>query len=139
MVLWSWQLLQSACQLPSSQNSSASPLCGMMWSTTVAFTNRPCFMHLTQRGCAFKNRFRAFSHRPSYPRTDALARSAVCSFAWSAQYIPSVSFGHPGCLHGFIGFLGMASPLPHTAVILVSDCLLLVLRQAPQSLAHLFQ
>ena len=101
MVLWSWQLLQRLCQLPSSQNSSASPLWGMMWSTTVAFTRRPCSMHLTQRGCAFKNHFRAFSHLPSYPRTDALARSEACSLAWSVQYIPSVSLGHPGCLHGF--------------------------------------
>ena len=96
-------------------------------------------MHFTQRGCAFKNRILAFSHLPSYPRTDALARSEACSLACPSQYIPSVSFGHPGCLHGFIGFLGMASPLLHAAVILVSDGLLLVLRQAPQSLIHLFQ
>ena len=139
MVLWSWQLLQSACQLLSSQNSLASPLCGVMWSTTVAFTKRPCFLHSSQRGCAFKKRIRAFFHLPSYPRTEALARSEVCSFACSSQYIPLVSLGHPGCLHGFIGLLGMASPLPHTTVIFISDCLLLVLRQAPQSLSYFLQ
>ena len=84
-------------------NSFASPLWGVIWSTTVAFTKHPCFLHSSQRGCAFKKRIRARFHLPSYPRTDALARSEACSRKCSSQYIPSVSFGHPGCLHGFIG------------------------------------
>lgn len=31
-----WQMTQSGCQLLRSQNKPKSPLCGWMWSTTIA-------------------------------------------------------------------------------------------------------
>lgn len=49
MLWWRWQ---SGCQLDSSQKSLLSPRCGMMWSTSVALTHLPSFMHSTHIGCA---------------------------------------------------------------------------------------
>ncbi|TWN14709.1 hypothetical protein CHCC14562_1351 [Bacillus licheniformis] len=46
-----WQGAHSGCQLEESQNSFLSPLCGVIWSTTVAGTRLPSFMQETQKGC----------------------------------------------------------------------------------------
>ena len=108
IVFTSWWCLQSGCQFLSSQNKIGLPRCGLMWSTTVAFTSLPSLWHWTQRGWHLRNLSLAFLHLLSYPRTAESPCSCPCSKACSSQYIPSTSFGQPGCLHGFFGFLGIA-------------------------------
>jgi hypothetical protein len=64
-VFLSWQPLQRGCQFFMSQNSVGSPLCGTIWSTTVAGVTLPFFMHSAQSGCFRRKAFLAFRHRAS--------------------------------------------------------------------------
>jgi len=107
-VFLSWQSLQRGCQLFLSQNRSGSPLCGMIWSTTVAGSSLPASLHLTHKGFFLRNITRADRHLPSYPRSEALWRAY--SLRCTSQYTPSERFGQPGCLHGLFGFLGIDTP-----------------------------
>nr|DAT32693.1 MAG TPA: hypothetical protein [Caudoviricetes sp.] len=100
------------CQFDSSQNNCLSPRCGIIWSTTVALTSRPCPLHSTHNGCSFRKRLLALRHLLSYPRPEDDSLSGRCSFVCAGQYFPSVSPGHPGCRQGFSGFFGIQSLLP---------------------------
>ena len=59
-VFVSWQALQSACQLLSSQKSAWSPLCGRLWSTSSAAAVSPRLAWPAHSGCACRNALRAF-------------------------------------------------------------------------------
>lgn len=59
----SWQSAHEDAYLLASQNSSASPLCAMVWCTTVAARTTPRDRHLSHRGCLRSCAARAASHR----------------------------------------------------------------------------
>ena len=50
-VLMSWHLLHNGCQFVLSQNNFLFPLCGLMWSTTVAADTLPRLWHSAHSGC----------------------------------------------------------------------------------------
>ena len=79
----------------------------MIWSTTVAAVNRPCALHRTHKGCRWRYALLSLCHLLPYPRLAADGRSG-CKGLCSSQYAPSVSFGQPGCLQGFLHFFGTA-------------------------------
>lgn len=117
-VFLSWHCLHKLLQLLRSQNSLWSPRCGVMWSTTVAFTYRGgCFfMHSTHSGCACRYSRLAFCHFLPYPRFAADRTSSGCSALCFSQYfVPgSTSCAQPGCLQGTFGLYGI--PIPPTEV-----------------------
>lgn len=78
-VLASWHALQSGCQLDVSQKSFWSPLCGIMWSTTVA-PRMHSRLYPAQIGCCAKYVARAFCQRRLYPRSwdDGREASVAC-------------------------------------------------------------
>ena len=102
----SWQGLHNACQLLSSHIRCGSPRWGMIWSTTVAVVNCLCAKHFTHSGCFRRYALLSRCHLLPYPRLAADGRSG-CRGLCSSQYAPSVSFGQPGCLHGFSAFFGI--------------------------------
>ena len=63
-----WHCVHKACQLSLSQNNVISPLCGFIWSTTLAAVVTPLALQNTHKGFCFKNRSLAFLHLLSYPR-----------------------------------------------------------------------
>ena len=103
----SWHLLHSGCQLLLSQNRFLLPLCGMMWSVTVAAVSLPCLWHSKHHGFLSRNFRDSICHLLLYPRLCAFGLSCLCIFVCSKQYGPSDTLGHPGCLHGVSGFLGI--------------------------------
>ena len=105
-VFRSWQGLHNACQLLSSHIRCGLPRCGMIWSTTVAVVNRPCALQRTHKGCRRRYALLSRCHLLPYPRLAADGRPG-CRGLCSSQYAPSVSFGQPGCLQGFLHFFGI--------------------------------
>lgn len=109
-VLQSWHCLHRACQLLSSQKSLWSPLCGTIWSTTVAGVSTPRFKQAAHKGLLARKRLRDFRQSAPYPRSAALPRQRSGDSLWcSAQYVPfSHRLGQPGYRHGRLGILGIA-------------------------------
>src|SRR5690606_28740638 len=58
-----WCRAHKGCQLSFRQNFSWSPLCGSMWSTTVARTSLPSLAHITHHGFSYRNQSRSCLHR----------------------------------------------------------------------------
>ena len=108
-VFLSWHGLHKACQFSRSQNSLWSPRCGMIWSTTVAVTYLPCFMHPAHSGWLCRNLFDSLCHLLLYPRLPADLVTSGCSFKCSTQYFfpGSTRAAHPGCLQGTLGLYGI--------------------------------
>ena len=109
-VFLSWQFLQRLCQLLLSQNNLLSPLCGLIWSTTVAWTYFPFLLQISHRGCSLRYALLDVLHLLPYPRFVAERVTSGWHDICSSQYLPSVKFAQPGCLHGFFGLYGIFFP-----------------------------
>ena len=123
MVLRLWQEWQRLCRFSRSVNTAQSPLCGMMWSTSVALVRRRGSpggyrtAHSRQNGSRRSCPGRRSSvhsgveYIQRQDRDDSLRRAASLGLC-AAQYPPDTRAQHPGCLHGLKGFcaIGLSPP-----------------------------
>lgn len=123
MVLRLWQEWQRLCRFSRSVNTAQSPLCGMMWSTSVALVRRRGSpggyrtAHSRQNGSRRSCPGRSSSvhsgveYIQRQDRDDSLRRAASLGLC-AAQYPPDTRAQHPGCLHGLKGFcaIGLSPP-----------------------------
>ena len=123
MVLRLWQEWQRLCRFSRSVNTAQSPLCGMMWSTSVALVLRRGSpggyrtAHSRQNGSrrSCPGRRSSVHSGVEYIQRqdrDASLRRAASLGLCAAQYPPDTRAQHPGCLHGLKGFcaIGLSPP-----------------------------
>ena len=123
MVLRLWQEWQRLCRFSRSVNTAQSPLCGMMWSTSVALVRRRGSpggyrtAHSRQNGSrrSCPGRRSSVHSGVEYIQRqdrDASLRRAASLGLCAAQYPPGTRAQHPGCLHGLKGFcaIGLSPP-----------------------------
>ena len=123
MVLRLWQEWQRLCRFSRSVNTAQSPLCGMMWSTSVALVRRRGSpggyrtAHSRQNGSrrSCPGRSSSVHSGVEYIQRqdrDASLRRAASLGLCAAQYPPDTRAQHPGCLHGLKGFcaIGLSPP-----------------------------
>jgi len=78
-----WQGSHRDCQLTSSQNRSWSPLCGLIWSTTLAALMVPILRHSAHNGLLRRYKSLQCFHLLPYPRCldmVGLSFPSFCSF-----------------------------------------------------------